>query len=366
MLPEIDRIVELAAQRKASDVHIVCGLPVKCRIDGNIVDLLEETVSSEQSESFARFLLGDRFEKIANIGEIDIGYTFPCGVRTRGNVYRQGGKISIALRLFPNKIPHLAELGLPECVYNIPKIKNGIVLVTGETGSGKSTTLASIINEINKTKNGHVITLEDPIEYLIDSDKCIITQREIGVDTVSYASGLRSILREDPDVIMVGEMRDLETIETALTAAETGHLVLATLHTNSAADMLDRIVGVFPDGAQAQIRMQLSNTLCYVITQKLLSKKNGEGRVLACEVMVVNSAIRNLIREGKTHQIESFLTLSKNEGSISMDSALLELVKKELISFDLGMQYAKNKDNFKYLFETSAPQSEKRSFLSKR
>ena len=230
---------------------------------------------------------------------------------------------------------------------NIPALKNGIVLVTGETGSGKSTTLASIIDRINHTRDAHVITLEDPVEYLFDSDRSIISQREIGVDTVSYATGLRSILREDPDVIMIGEMRDLETIEAALTAAETGHLVLATLHTNSAADTLDRIVGVFPEGAQAQIRMQLSNTLCYVLAQKLLPKKDGEGRALACEAMVVNTGIRSIIREGKTHQIDSFISLSMKDGSVPMDHALQNLVLSDKVSLDVAELYARNKDNLR-------------------
>ena len=366
MLPNIDKIVELAADKNASDIHIVCGLPLKCRIDGKIVNLFDDVLDAEQCEAFAREILGSRFEKVSKMGEIDLGVTFPCGVRTRGNVYRQGGNISIALRIFASRIPQIDELGLPECVHNIPKLKNGIVLVTGETGSGKSTTLASIIDVINHTQNGHVITLEDPIEYLIESDKCIISQREIGFDTENYSSGLRSILREDPDVIMIGEMRDLETIDAALIAAETGHLVLATLHTNSAADTLDRIVSVFPEATQAQIRMQLSNTLCYVLTQKLLPKKNGKGRALACEAMVVNNAIRNLIREGKTHQIDTFLTLSQQDGSVSMDTALSELVNNDVVSFEIAEQYAKNKENFKAACAPKPQQPEKSSFFGRR
>lgn len=362
MLSDINKIVELAAEKHASDIHVICALPIKCRIDGKIVNLTEETVDCEQIEEFARYLLGENFEKVKVIGEADIGFTFPCGIRVRGNVYRQSRQISIALRLFSNHIPQIEELGLPDCVKDIPGLKNGIVLVTGETGAGKSTTLASILDRINQTREGHIITLEDPVEYVFDSDKCIISQREVGVDTKSYASGLRSILREDPDVIMIGEMRDLETIEAALTAAETGHLVLATLHTNSAADTLDRIVGVFPDGAQAQIKMQLSNTLCCVLTQKLLPKKNGEGRVLACEAMVVNNAIRNLIREGKTHQIETFISLSSNGGSVSMDSALQKLVLDDKVSLEIAEQYARNKENLHHLCAPHEPQVEKGIF----
>lgn len=347
MFLDINTLVEFASQRHASDIHIICGLPVKCRIDGNIVNLIEKIVDSEQMEVFARYLLGENYERVAHIGEADIGFTFPCGIRVRGNVYRQNRQLSIALRIFSNHIPQIEELGLPYCVSDIPNFKNGIVLVTGETGAGKSTTLASILDRINHTRYGHIITLEDPVEYIFDPDKCIISQREIGIDTKNYASGLRSILREDPDVIMIGEMRDYETIEAALTAAETGHLVFATLHTNSAADTLDRIVGVFPEGAQAQIRMQLSNTLCCVLSQKLLPRKYGYGRVLACETMMVNNAIRNLIREGKTHQIDSFISLSSAQGSISMDAALQKLVLNDDITLELAEQYARNKENLR-------------------
>lgn len=347
MLLDINRIVEMAAERHASDIHLICGLPIKCRIDGYIVNLTDDVVESAQVESVARYLLGEKYEKVTNIGEADIGFTFACGVRVRANVYRQNRKLSIALRIFADHVPQIEELGLPDCALEIPKLKNGIVLVTGETGSGKSTTLASIIDRINHTRNAHVITLEDPVEYLFDSDKSIISQREIGVDTVSYATGLRSILREDPDVIMIGEMRDLETIEAALTAAETGHLVLATLHTNSAADTLDRIVGVFPEGAQAQIRMQLSNTLCYVLAQKLLPKKNTFGRALACEAMVINTGIKNLIREGKTHQIETFISLSMSEGGVPMDVALQKLVLADEVTYEVAELYARNKDNLR-------------------
>lgn len=362
MLSDINKIVELAAAKHASDIHIISNLPVKTRIDGRIVSFSDEAVTPVEVESFARYLLGEKYDSVSAIGEADIGFTFPCGVRVRGNVYRQNRTLAIALRIFSECIPQIEELGLPDCVKNIPNLKNGIVLVTGETGAGKSTTLASIIDRINHTRDCHVITLEDPVEYIFDSDKSVISQREIGVDTRSYASGLRSILREDPDVIMIGEMRDLETIEAALTAAETGHLVLATLHTNTAADTLDRIVGVFPEGAQAQIKMQLSNTLCYVLTQKLLPCKNGEGRVLACEAMAVNSGIRNLIREGKTHQIETFISLSMNDGSMPMDHALQRLVANGDITLELAEQYARNKENLRHMCQSTATQTEKSIF----
>ena len=362
MLSDINKIVELAAAKHASDIHIITNLPVKIRVDGRILSLSDEVASPEQVEEFARYLLGERLEKISAIGEADIGFTFPCGIRVRGNVYRQNRELAIALRIFNERIPQIEELGLPACVKDIPTLKNGIVLVTGETGAGKSTTMASIIDRINHTRENHIITLEDPVEYVFNSDKSIISQREIGVDTKSYASGLRSILREDPDVIMIGEMRDLETIEAALTAAETGHLVLATLHTNTAADTLDRIVGVFPEGSQGQIKMQLSNTLCYVLTQRLLPRSNGEGRVLACEAMVVNSGIRNLIREGKTHQIDTFISLSMNEGSVPMDHALQRLVANGDITLELAEQHARNKANFRSMCAVNTAQEDKKLF----
>ena len=368
MLNELNKLVELAAQRHASDIHIVCGLPIKCRVDGKITNLVDDIATSEIAESYARCLLGENYGKVSAIGEADVGFTFPCGIRVRGNVYRQSRQISIALRLFSDRIPQIEELGLPECAKNIPELKNGIVLVTGETGSGKSTTIASIIDRINHTRDGHIITLEDPVEYIINSDRCIVSQRDVGIDTKTFASGLRSILREDPDIIMIGEMRDLETIEAALTAAETGHLVLATLHTNTAADTLDRIVGVFPEGAQPQVKMQLSNTLCYVLTQKLLPRKDGEGRVLACEAMVINNAIRNLIREGKTHQIDTFISLNSSDGCVSMDNALQKLVSEDKISLEIAQQYAKNKENIRNIGSNvkEVPTSEKGFFGKKK
>ena len=257
----------------------------------------------------------------------------------RANLYRQSGHISCALRILSDSIPELEKLGLPPAVAEFPALRRGIVLVTGETGSGKSTTLAAILRRINQTRQAHIITLEDPIEYIHAPDRCVIDQREVGRDTASYADGLRAILREDPDVILIGEMRDLTTIETALTAAETGHLVFATLHTNSAADSIDRMVDVFPAERQRQIRMQLSMTLQAVLTQQLLPRRE-KGRVAACEVMVVSPAIRNLIREGKTPQIANAVATSADLGSITMDNAILRLYKDRLITAETARQAA--------------------------
>lgn len=316
--------VSQAAERGASDIHLIAGLPAKCRLDGQIVNLSEEVLAPEDCERLAREMAGVDYEKIESIGELDCAATI-AGERVRINLFRQQGHISAALRILSNRIPALDTLGLPKVVSSFPSLQKGIVLVTGETGSGKSTTLAAILDQINHTRNEHIITLEDPIEYVYTPDQCIINQREIGTDTQSYAEGLRAILREDPDIILIGEMRDLATIETALTAAETGHLVFATLHTNSAVDSIDRIVSVFPEARQGQIRLQLSTTLKAVLSQQLLVRANGHGRVVAAEVMIVTQAIQNLIREGKTPQMQSFMLSSADQGAITMDNCLIQM-----------------------------------------
>ena len=345
-MTDLNTLIAMAKELNASDVHIVSGLPVRCRVDGSIRNLTEELLTFEDCENYGRAMAGPRFSEIEEMGELDLAQSFPCGARTRINLFRQQGSLSAAIRLLAERIPELEELNLPPVVASFPDYRSGIVLVTGETGSGKSTTLAAILNRINHTRCAHIITLEDPIEYVYHPDKCIINQRQIGSDTHSYADGLRSILREDPDVILIGEMRDLNTIETALTAAETGHLVFATLHTNSAADAVDRMVNVFPAAQQQQIRLQLSTTLRAVLSQQLLPRRASSGRVAACEIMVVTDAIRNLIREGKTPQIESFITLSGRNGSITMDQALRQLVQQGTVAFDTAVAYARDREAF--------------------
>lgn len=328
----IETLIEKSALQKASDLHLACGLPPKIRLDGRLVDLEgEPPLTAEVCEAIAQELLGG---PMPPMGERDLSMTL-AGRRVRANLYRQSGHVSCALRILADSIPELEVLGLPPVVQDFPALQRGIVLVTGETGSGKSTTLAAILRRINETRQDHIITLEDPIEYIHVSDRCVVDQREVGRDTASYADGLRAILREDPDVILIGEMRDLVTIETALTAAETGHLVFATLHTNSAADSIDRMVDVFPAERQRQIRMQLSMTLQAVLTQQLLPRRGG-GRVAACEVMVVSPAIRNLIREGKTPQIANAVATSADLGSITMDNALVRLFKDKAISAEVA------------------------------
>lgn len=343
----VNEMIEKARGLRASDVHLVAGLPAKYRVDGRIETLFPEVLAPEDCERCARELAGPDYEKIKEIGELDMALTFPCGARTRLNLFRQQGAVSVAIRLLNDRIPKLDTLGLPAVAADFPKYRSGIVLVTGETGSGKSTTLAAVLDSINHGRPGHIITLEDPIEYVYTPDRCVINQREIGRDTHSYADGLRAILREDPDVILIGEMRDLPTVETALTAAETGHLVFATLHTNSAEDSIDRVVSVFPQGQQQQIRLQLSTTLRAVLSQQLVPHRSGQGRVVACEVMVVNPAIRNLIREGKTPQIANFITTGGQSGSITMDNFLIDLWKTGKISPETARQCARDEEYMK-------------------
>lgn len=323
--------IEQGVATNASDIHLVFGQPVKYRINGELFSLDEPPLTDEELRQVAEFLADYRFEEIKEIGELDMAYTFPGNVRTRINIFRQQRHFSIAIRILANRIPELSELGLPPAVHDFTKLQNGIVLVCGETGSGKSTTLAAILNEINHTRAEHIVTLEDPIEYIYDSDLCLINQREVGLDTRSYADGLRAVLREDPDIILIGEMRDLKTIETALTAAETGHLVFATVHTISVSDAVDRIVDVFPAEQQKQVRLQLSMTLRAVLRQQLLPKRDGSGRVVACELMMVNAAIKNLIREGKTPQMQNVVATGARDGSVPMDTSLLNLYKAKLI-----------------------------------
>lgn len=343
MIPDLEQMVDSAAALGASDIHLIAGLPPKCRMDGKLLDLSDDCLTAEECRKIAAQLAGPEFASIEKIGELDLSRTI-AGERVRINLFHQQGAISTALRILSNKIPKLDTLGLPKVVSTFPTYQKGIVLVTGETGSGKSTTLAAILNEINHTRQEHIITLEDPIEYLYTPDKCIINQRQIGTDTASYTDGLRAILREDPDIILIGEMRDLTTIETALTAAETGHLVFATLHTNSAPDSVDRIVGVFPADRQPQIRMQLSMTLRAILSQQLLNRASGKGRVCACECMIVTPAIQNLIREGKTPQMASMMLSGASAGSITMDNCLINMAMEHKITSQSAVDAANDRE----------------------
>ena len=326
----VEELIAQAKRDRASDVHLVRGLTPRYRVDGEIREMRPEVLTIEQCEAFAKQLIGDGFDEAREIGEADLALTIAEN-RCRLNLFLQQGAWSAAIRLLNDHIPDMAELGLPKVAAEFPAYSQGLVLITGETGSGKSTTLAAVLNQINRNECKHILTLEDPIEYVYTPINCVINQREIHKDTMSFAAGLRAALREDPDVILVGEMRDLETIETALTAAETGHLVFGTVHTNSAADSIDRIVDVFPAERQQQIRLQLSMSLKAVLSQQLLPKVNG-GRVLACEVMKTDGAIRNLIREGKTPQIVNAIQTTGSVGNILMDRCLQNLRSAGTIS----------------------------------
>ena len=341
----IEELVAKAKADGASDIHLICGLPPKYRRDGEITDMGGEPLSREDCFAVARYLAGVDFERFEHTGELDSADSF-AGNRCRIHLFLQQGVPSLALRLLREEIPVLENLNLPPAVAPLVDLHKGIVLVTGETGSGKSTTLAAMMDAINHRFARHIVTLEDPVEYVYKPDKCIINQREVGRDTESFAAGLRASLREDPDVILIGEMRDQETIETAITAAETGHLVFGTLHTGSASDAVDRIVQVFPEGAQTQIRLQLSMTLQAVLTQQLVPKKGG-GRALAAELMLVTDAIRNMIRSGNTPQIANAVATSAAIGGQTMDQALVKLVRAGQISRETALHYAREQDYVK-------------------
>ncbi len=340
----IEQLVVKAKEDGASDIHVICGLPPKYRRSGDLENMEESIVTREDCLNLAKELAktDEAFNELMTTGELDAADSF-AGNRCRIHLFKQQGIPSLALRILAEKIPDLATLGLPLAVMDLPKLHKGIVLVTGETGSGKSTTLAAIMDNINHNYKRHIVTLEDPVEYMYKPDLCAINQREVGKDTQSFAMGLRASLREDPNVILIGEMRDRDTIETAITAAETGHLVFGTLHTGSAADSIDRMVQVFPEAAQQQIRLQLSMVLQAVLTQQLIQKKGG-GRALAAEYMIVTDAIRNLIRTGNTPQIANAVATSKEIGGQTMDQALIMLVRKGLITRENALHYAVNKD----------------------
>lgn len=340
----IDQLVSKAKEDGASDIHIICGLPPKYRKSGELENMDETPVTSEECFSLAKELAktDEAYNELIMTGELDAADSY-AGNRCRIHLFKQQGVPSLALRILSEHIPKLEDLGLPMAVLDLPKLHKGIVLVTGETGSGKSTTLAAILDNINHNYKRHIVTLEDPVEYMYKPDLCAINQREVGKDTQSFAMGLRASLREDPNVILIGEMRDRDTIETAITAAETGHLVFGTLHTGSAADSIDRMVQVFPEAAQQQIRLQLSMVLQAVLTQQLVQKKGG-GRALAAEFMIVTDAIRNLIRTGNTPQIANAVATSAEIGGQTMDQALIMLVRKGLITRENALHYAVNKE----------------------
>jgi len=345
MKERFEHLLRAAFELRASDLHLTVGIPPIMRINGQLRQYGQETVKPEDTEAMAKAVISDRlWPQFLEKGEIDFSHGIPGVSRFRINVFRQRSCISLAVRVIPTKIPTIDELGLPEVLKKIVEKPQGLVLVTGPTGSGKSTTLAAMIDYMNKTMRKHIITLEDPIEYLHKHGNCIIDQREIGFDTNSFASGLRAALRQDPDVILVGEMRDLETIHTAITAAETGHLVLGTLHTSSAPATIDRIIDVFPPAQQQQIRIQLASVLVAVISQRLFPKANEQGRIAATEILINNSGVANLIRNEKVHQIVSIMQTSKAQGMHTLESHLKELVYAGWISREIVEPYLQERN----------------------
>lgn len=339
----IDDLLQDAQQRKASDLHLTVGISPKCRVHGELVDMGYEPLTPEDTEDIIMPIVPKRLkDELLINGEVDFSYAIPNVGRYRVNVFKQRGSLALVIRIINTVIPRPEVLGIPLSVVELTKKKRGLVLVTGPTGSGKSTTLASLIDIINTYYNSHIITLEDPIEYLHKHKKSIVNQREIGTDSLSFSNALRVVLREDPDIILVGEMRDFETIEIAITAAETGHLVFSTLHTIGAVSTIDRIIDVFLPHQQQQIRVQLASVLEGVISQQLIPTMDGKGRVAAFEVMLPNAAIRNLIREGKNHQIATFIQTNKKQGMQTMDDAIFDLYLKGIINKEQVLAFAQD------------------------
>lgn len=344
----MNELLIIAKEKNASDVHITVGIPPIFRMNGHLEYMpYDRLLPKDTQELLVPIMNEEQLKVYDDKGEVDFSVAIPAVGRFRVNAFMQRGSMAAAFRLVASDIPSPDLLGIPESVEELYSKKRGLILVTGPTGSGKSTSLASIVNEINKNKSAHIITLEDPIEYLHKHQKSIVNQREIGMDTHSYANALRAALRQDPDVILVGEMRDLDTISIAITAAETGHLVLSTLHTIGAANTIDRVIDVFPPHQQQQIRIQLSTVLVSVVSQQLIPTFDGKSRVAAFEVLHANPAVRNLIRENKTHQILSIMQTNKAMGMQTMDDCILELVATGRISNEDALTSAQDPANMK-------------------
>lgn len=350
----IDDILRAGIERRASDIHFTVGLPPMGRIDGEVDALPFKMLKPNDTRRLLYEIIdNDQMQKFETTHELDMAYMVRGLGRFRVNMYMQRGAVAAALRSIPSRIPSFDELNLPETIREIAKRHSGLILVTGPTGSGKSTTIASMIDDINEVRTGHIVTIEDPIEYLHQHKKCMVNQREMHADTYSFHNALRAVLREDPDIILVGELRDLETIEAALTLAETGHLVFGTLHTRNAPSTIDRVVDVFPSDQQAQIRVLLGNTIEGIISQQLLPKIGG-GRIAALEIMTGTAAVKNMIREGKTHQMYSIIETSKKEGMITMDSSLASLVRSGIVHYEECLMRAVDKDSFARLAQRAA------------
>ncbi|USN96455.1 MAG: type IV pilus twitching motility protein PilT [Candidatus Nomurabacteria bacterium] len=346
----IEILLEEVVRRRASDLHLQVGLPPVLRVDGSLVPISGFNPLDEASVETLLFAILDQDQQqiLDKDKEFDFSFAFGTLGRFRVNAYHERGNLAAALRLIPNEIKTINELGVPPVVMNFAKYPRGLVLVTGPTGSGKSTTLASLIDKLNTETSQHIITIEDPIEFTHTSKKSVVVQREVHYDTYSFSAALRSSLRQDPDVVLIGEMRDLETISAAITIAETGHLVLASLHTNSAAQSIDRMIDVFPPHQQSQIRAQLANILMAICSQRLVPAIGG-GRVVAAEILIANPAVRNIIREGKSHQLDAVIQTGADAGMQTMDRTLVGLVQSGVITYDEARSFAVDLTEFERL-----------------
>jgi twitching motility protein PilT len=346
----IELLLEEVVKKRASDLHLQVGLPPMLRVDGGLAPIAGYNPLGEaEVEQLVYAILDEDQQQILNKDkEFDFSFAFGNLGRFRVNAFHERGNLAAALRLIPNEIKNVMELGMPQVVQSFADYPRGLVLVTGPTGSGKSTTLAALVDKINTEKSHHIITIEDPIEFTHKSKRSVIVQREVHYDPYSFSAALRSSLRQDPDVVLIGEMRDLETISAAITIAETGHLVFATLHTNSAAQSIDRMIDVFPPHQQPQIRAQLSNILMAICSQRLVPSIGG-GRVVAAEVLIANPAVRNIIREGKSHQLDAVIQTSADQGMQTMDRTLASLVQAGTITYDEARNYAVDLGEFERL-----------------
>src|SRR5256885_5467660 len=349
----IDELLERMVERDASDLHVTTGTPPVIRVRGEVERLGDfDALTGEETQQLLYRILSSEQQKLLEINrQLDFSYSMPGLARFRVNVYFQRESIGAAFRLIPTELKTLEELGIPDSLHVLAEKPRGLVLVTGPTGSGKSTTLAAIIDEINRNRAEHILTIEDPIEFLHRHKRCIVNQREIGPDATSFAHALRAALRQDPDVILVGEMRDLETISTALTAAETGHLVFGTLHTQSAPGTIDRIIDVFPAEQQEQVRVQIATSLQGVVTQALLPTADGVGRVPALEILIPDDAIRNLVRQGKVEQIYSVMQTASSRGMQTMEQSLAELTLRGVITKQVALSASSRRDQLEGLLE---------------